>query len=215
MPIINKRELGEKRRMDAARGKTLHRSVLTAGLVLVAAAAFGQSLQPGWITDTRTGCKVWNPNPYPNESISWSGSCQNGIANGRGTLSWFKDGKPESTNAGEYRDGQMTGYGVRTWPNGARLEGNFVDDELVGHGVLTDANGRYEGGFVNGKQSGRGVMIWTNGSRYEGEWQNNLPNGLGMAVITGKTHNGVWKNGCYYTDRGLEATWGVDKSACQ
>lgn len=42
-----------------------------------------------WIADKR-GCKVVNIAPQEGESITWSGECKNGIANGEGTLTWFE-----------------------------------------------------------------------------------------------------------------------------
>lgn len=47
---------------------------------------------PDWITDNKTGCKVWNSNPQPNESIEWSGECVDGLADGYGILQWKQNG---------------------------------------------------------------------------------------------------------------------------
>ena len=38
-----------------------------------------------WITDNH-GCKVWDSLPSANESVSWSGPCKDGYADGKGTL---------------------------------------------------------------------------------------------------------------------------------
>jgi glyoxylase-like metal-dependent hydrolase (beta-lactamase superfamily II) len=32
-------------------------------------------LPPAWTTDAKTGCRVWDESPKPNETISWSGGC--------------------------------------------------------------------------------------------------------------------------------------------
>jgi hypothetical protein len=52
-----------------------------------------RSAEPSWIADSVSGCKVWNPNPQPNETIKWSGDCRDGKANGFGTLEWFQSGR--------------------------------------------------------------------------------------------------------------------------
>src|SRR5580692_889695 len=51
--------------------------------------ASAPSPQPGWIADTRTGCRVWNPFQVPNESVMWTGACQNGFAQGQAVMQWF------------------------------------------------------------------------------------------------------------------------------
>jgi len=98
-------------------------AILTAGLMLISVSAFGQSVQPGWIADARTGCKVWDANPQPDESISWSGACRNGLAQGRGVLQWFQSGKPAALARGRWRGGKMNGHGVLTLTNGERFDG--------------------------------------------------------------------------------------------
>jgi len=129
-----------------------------------------------WIADPRTGCKVWNPKPQPNQMILWSGLCGNGIANGRGFLQWFKDGKLVLLGEGNYRDGRLHGRGVYTWAN---------DD-------------RYEGDYYDGKQQGRGVYTWENGNRYEGDYVDDKPHGQGVYTLTdGNSYSGQWSNGCF------------------
>src|ERR1017187_9422766 len=44
-----------------------------------------------WIAD-KSGCKVANPFPQPGESITWSGQCKNGVADGEGLLEWYING---------------------------------------------------------------------------------------------------------------------------
>ena len=62
--------------------------------VLLATPALAQSRPPGWIADSKTGCRVWNEAPQANEAISWSGPCVGGVAEGRGVLHWFAGGQP-------------------------------------------------------------------------------------------------------------------------
>lgn len=55
---------------------------------------------PGQYTiTTDKGCRLNNPSPQPHETVSWTGACRNGYADGFGTLTWFQDGKPSSPPA--------------------------------------------------------------------------------------------------------------------
>src|SRR5215469_12363443 len=83
-----------------------------------AAAQTETDAPPGWIADSKTGCKVWNPAPEPKEAIHWSGPCKNGYADGRGTVQWMENGKPGDRYDGEYRGGKRNGHGVVTYSNG-------------------------------------------------------------------------------------------------
>jgi hypothetical protein len=128
------------------------------GLLVVATSAFGQTPQPGWIADARTGCRVWDANPQPNESIKWTGGCRNKLAQGRGVLRWFLGGKPGPQVRGAWRDGKMNGHGVVTLPNGERFNGQWKNDKRNGHGVYVYANGdRYDGQYRDDQRNGRGV----------------------------------------------------------
>lgn len=67
--------------------------------------------------DNREGCTVWQEEPLAGgATITWSGECKNGRANGEGTLSitWPNNWHPgsESTHEGEIRDGRRTGHWV-------------------------------------------------------------------------------------------------------
>jgi len=192
------------------------RAILTAGLMLISVSAFGQSVQPGWVADARTGCKVWDANPQPNESISWSGACRNGLAQGRGVLQWFQSGQPAALAKGRWQGGKMNGHGVVTLTNGERFDEQWKDDKRNGHGVYIYANGdRYDGEWRDGKKNGRGTEVRADGSRYAGEWRDNLPNGLGAAAwLNGDSYAGLWIMGCYRNGTRI-ASWGVDLSSCQ
>lgn len=48
------------------------------------------------------GCRVNNPSPKPNESVTWTGPCRNGLADGHGMLAWFENGKPSGEPKQEY-----------------------------------------------------------------------------------------------------------------
>jgi TonB family protein len=136
------------------------RAAMTTGLGIAFALNFGlisggtaqNAAAPDWIADIQTGCRVWNANPQPDESVTWSGPCANQLAQGRGTLQWFRSGLPTSRYEGEFRDGKRNGTGIVTYGNGMRFEGEYRDNRLNGSGTYTDSNGnRYAGEFRDGK----------------------------------------------------------------
>ena len=66
---------------------------------LIACVGSNTAYAAGWISDKK-GCKHYNPNPIPNESVTWTGSCKNGFANGSGRLTWYKSGKKGNSKYG-------------------------------------------------------------------------------------------------------------------
>ena len=159
-------------------------AALAAGLLVTASSARAGE----WIAD-KSGCRVWNPNPQLEESVTWSGSCANGRAQGSGTVQWSKGGTPIETDEGEWRDGRQAGKGTQSWSSG-RYEGELADGEPNGHGVLTLQRLRYEGEFRNGK-----------------------PNGAGTLTAENETLRGTWKDGCLQGQR--KASIGIPLSACR
>jgi|SRR5579871_5958131 len=179
---------------------------------------------PGWIADPKSGCKVWDPLFHPSASISWTGPCRNGLADGHGILQWYDDkGAPTSRYEGDTHEGHINGHGVvtfagggryegdfveslfnghgvETWPNGSSYDGGFRDGQRSGQGVYTDASGfRYEGGWLDGKRNGHGVYTWANGDRYDGQYLAGTPNGFGTLTSAGGgiSYEGDWNDGCF------------------
>ena len=58
--------------------------------------------------------------------------------------------------------------------NQNRYEGDFMNEELQGQGIMYYANGeRYEGDFAKNKREGQGKLYQKDGSLLkEGAWQN-------------------------------------------
>ena len=132
-----------------------------------------QPAETQWLKDKR-GCKFANPTPKPNESVTWSGACADGLMQGKGILQFTTDGKP-----------------------GARYEGTLVKGQLSGRGALRTADGAtYDGDWVDGKQDGYGAYTAVDGSRYEGAWTAGQPDGPGSyRSAKGEVIRGVWENG--------------------
>ena len=126
---------------------------IAALLLLVAAPSYAQlSTKANWIADPKTGCVVWDPNPQPNETVSWSGPCVDGKAQGKGVLQWYVNGKPDDRVEGEYRGGVKNGYIVLSWASGGSFRGTFVNGKAHGQGTKTDDKGAvtYSGTWTNG-----------------------------------------------------------------
>jgi hypothetical protein len=108
--------------------------VAAAAILFVASKAMAQTATlapPGWITATNKPCKIWNPEPQPNESVTWSGACKDGFASGKGILRWTENGKRDVEFDGEYVNGKRNGSGVMITPDGHHTEGEWVDDEPI------------------------------------------------------------------------------------
>ena len=92
--------------------------------------------------------------------------------------------------------GKRYGFGVRTYPNGDRYEGdwNVVKE---GCGKFTFSNGDiYEVIFKNDKREGLGTYRNKEGNIfYEGEWKNDMKNGYGCYTFEdGTKYEGEYKD---------------------
>jgi len=161
-----------------------------AAIVLTAVLALGSGARAGEWLASKSGCQIWDPNPQLDETVTWSGGCTNGHADGQGTVQWVKDGQSIETDQGEWRDGKQAGKGIQNWPIG-RYEGELSDGLPNGQGVLTFQKYRYEGQFRDGK-----------------------PNGVGNLIQGNQIVGGIWKDGCLQ-DSQRKASIGVPLSACK
>lgn len=109
----------------------------------IISAAFTLNAYCGeWITDPTVDCKVWNPYPEPDETISYNGKCKGGIANGKGTLIWKKNGETTSIYEGHFVNGRRHGEGKVIWKGGLAsgddwYVGDFLNGSITGFGEKT------------------------------------------------------------------------------
>src|SRR5581483_3319986 len=89
---------------------------------------------PGWIQADTTGCKLWNATPKHGVTVTWSGACVDGFAEGMGVQQWFLEGKPAGHYEGNMHSGKLSGFGVYIWPSGSRYEGQWLDNSQHGLG---------------------------------------------------------------------------------
>ena len=123
------------------------------------------------IIEDVNGCKVYNPAPQEEETISWSGNCINGFANGPGILEWYKNGELMERYEGDMESGWAQGNGILISETGMRYEGHWNKSAQSGYGKLSHLDGSsYEGQWLNGKPHGRGTYTHPNGDILSGEW---------------------------------------------
>ena len=192
--------------------------VTTTVALAASVPAFAQVPSPdGWIADSNTGCRIRNPTPQPRESVTWSGACPNGIAEGAGVLEWFDDGRPTDRYDGEIRDGWEHGRGIATSTVIAdRYEGEWREGWRHGRGIYEFANGdRYDGDWFEGLRTGQGTMVWANGARYEGEWLDSKPSGQGVYTdAADAVFSGTWSAGCFRDGSRKQAISGTTPADC-
>ena len=90
------------------------------------------------------GCYVWNPNPQPDETATWTRECSAGFARRAGTLTWNHPGGSQEHDASR-RFGQPHGNSVIRYHEGGVSEGPSRSESGTGDGcsgLRTRAFGR-------------------------------------------------------------------------
>jgi pimeloyl-ACP methyl ester carboxylesterase len=94
--------------------------------------SFGQDTKGNFIQDKKNKCIVWFKNGFGEDSVTWSGGCKDGLANGQGTMTGYIKGNPTSKYVGQMANGKPNGNGVFTFAgNALKLEGNFSNGEIL------------------------------------------------------------------------------------
>lgn len=110
----------------------------------------GQKVNGAYIKDLNTGCKVWDENYSPQDSISWKGTCKGNFAEGSGRLIWYENGKETARYLGIMQKGKPNGRGKYIYLGNGEREGNFVEGVLQGKGTITFATGlKLEGSYMD------------------------------------------------------------------
>ncbi|KAJ1454832.1 hypothetical protein M885DRAFT_521078 [Pelagophyceae sp. CCMP2097] len=103
-----------------------------------------------------------------------------GVPHGKGVRT-FADG---SRFHGEFLEGRATGPGRYESAMGEASQGAFVDGELHGPGRVEACNGDvYEGSFERAVYHGKGTLSTAKGARYEGTWEHGLRSGRGVETL--------------------------------
>jgi len=116
-----------------------------------------------------------------------------------GEFRWFEDGDDDKDGkyVGEIENGEPSGQGSFTWPDGDKYVGDFKEGRKSGQGTLTLSSGnKYEGEFKEGKYHGQGTFTWSDGDRYVGEFRDGKKQGQGTYIKPdGRKYVGEWKGG--------------------
>lgn len=121
----------------------------------------------------KNGCKIYNPMPQGEETVTWSGKCRDGFADGEGVLEWYIGGLMEERYEGTLSRGWAEGVGTFTSRQGVRYQGQWKKSMQDGKGVSKSPDGSmYEGEWRAGKPHGRGTYRSPDGETIDGEWEN-------------------------------------------
>ena len=117
-------------------------------------------------------CYVWNPYPQPDETVTWTGGCVEGAAQGAGTLKWVYDGgQKTSAGTGRLQAGQFHGRWVSRDADGGTQEGSYVAGKLHGNSVHRGADGTVaEGPYEAGNRHGHWIVRFASGNTNEGPY---------------------------------------------
>ena len=115
-----------------------------------------------WMEVTgQAGCYVWNDYLATNETVTWTGGCSEGRAQGEGTLKWVWE---EAFRTWRYR-------GIYYSKKASESTGSLTEGKKHGKWTDRDDNGRaWEGSYVEGKRQGEWVVRFSNGSVAEGPY---------------------------------------------
>ncbi len=208
----------------------MKRAFLVLVLAVLAIPAAAQT--PGWLTDAKTGCKMWVRSTEHLSGFTWTGACVDGLVSGpgdftltlNGAVIWtgtngFVKGKREghgiikSTDGysfeSEYRDGVPDGHTVERLPSGDYFDGEFHSGGRNGPGTFVWHDGaRYVGNLKDNLNDGQGTFTFPDGSSYTGEWKASMPDGQGVyrGPSSGQgqkgTWSGKWRDGCFLDGEG-------------
>lgn len=150
-------------------------SAAAIALLSLTPAGFTWAQEDNFVKDDK-GCKVMNPQPRKEETVSWSGECKNGFASGKGVLQFFLSGIADEKYEGEMNEGYAEGTGTLSMLDG----------------------GRYEGEWKRSKQDGKGTMFAADGTVYQGGWKAGKPHGYGeLRTPEGRITRGEWRDGAF------------------
>lgn len=85
---------------------------------------------------------------------------------------------------GTFVDGEMSGTGQFTFPNGDLYDGEWQRGLAHGHGMFIWSNGdMYQGEFRYMMKHGTGTYIFKDGTKYDGQWRDNMRHGWGVETF--------------------------------
>ncbi|WIY24267.1 OmpA family protein [Parasedimentitalea psychrophila] len=157
-------------------GKALNRRVT---FVLIDEDEAGQATagpDGSWLRDPLTNCMIWTSgDSVTGEGATWTGSCINGMANGRGSLIYWDAKGFETRYDGDVLNGKADGVGKVWYRNDdgsgfESIEGTFKSGEPIGNVLVLSSNGySFEGELIAGSDHGIGKLTTPEGWVVDGE----------------------------------------------
>jgi hypothetical protein len=172
--------LVQSKRMSWTAKAALAAALLNCGLLTASADSSNSSNnQTGtWLKDG--DCALFSAGATSGDSVSWTGRCEDGYAEGLGTATFGHDGQSQSFTAIFVHGVIPDGHVITRWGQGWSYDGETVGGHFNGAGILTtNTADRFEGVWTDGKMNGFGVLRRANGDRYAGDWKDDRPNGKG------------------------------------
>jgi len=169
-------------------------AVVSLSLLVAASSVDAQNAEGDWIADAKTGCKVWVPDYSSNMSVTWTGRCKQGKAEGEGELECYEQKELSMMFFGTMKDDEMTGQGTAVPPTGYQYTGEIKHGRMEGKGEAIFPYGeKYKGDFKDGIPNGVGILFLNNGDTYFCEWIEGKMNGKGTYTYNnGNSYQGIW-----------------------
>jgi hypothetical protein len=172
------------------------KAMLAAALLNCGSLSASAAQEQGqWLKDG--DCSLFNAEARPGDTVSWTGSCIDGYAEGLGTATFTHDGESQSFTANFVHGVVPDGHVISRWGQGWSYDGEAVAGRFQGWGILTTGTSdRFDGQWTDGRLNGFGVLLRPNGERYAGDWKDDKPNGKGeFRHADGTLVNGFFVNG--------------------
>ena len=146
----------------------------------------------------QSGCFIWD-HLNLNVTVHWSGACNDGVADGEGTLTrettqdW--DWHPIQ-ETGRFVNGKQHGPWASRDAEGDVQEGPYVEGKRHGQWVFRDAEGDVqEGPYVDGKRHGQWAFRDAEGDVQEGPYVDGEKHGNWVESYGSGVHEGPYVNG--------------------
>ena len=116
------------------------------------------------------GCYLLNDVYYPDQTVTWSGTCSGDMAVGDGILVWKREEKSDKYT-GSLTDGKQNGEWTIETSDGAVLKGPYVDGKQNGEWTIETSDGAVlKGPYVDGKQNEEWTIETSNGAVLKGPY---------------------------------------------
>ncbi|MGB5214681.1 MAG: hypothetical protein WBN88_13665 [Anderseniella sp.] len=182
--------------------RAMRRSLCCAALLAVVVGSPAQAEDVA-VKTSNQDCTIFADSPLKdNEVVTWSGSCVDEHAAGKGRLEWLVDDKLAGDYDGEMMEGRLHGTGllrfeVEKGKGFDRFVGTFAMGKPEGEARYDANNGDfYVGGFQAGERHGMGYYRLVSGEEYHGEFENGQRHGLGFLIAeNGDAYWGEFEKG--------------------